>query len=178
MTKKLLWKQLAILNLRRAVSVACGVLIACTLMAATPQKAPSSKAFIQNVYANYQNLAPGTHPPYLLGKAKRKRLFSERFVKAVERDERCTPAGDMGALSADVFIAAQDFGERGIGPITIRALGGNRFTVGFEAFPGHLPAERSTSKVTMQLVLQNGQWRIANIDQALEALESSRCVLG
>ena len=114
-------------------------------------------------------------PASTLGKALRNRYFAERFVKALERDERCTAPGDMGALSADIFISAQDFGERGIGPISIKALGRDRFTIKFEGFPEHPARERSTSKVSMQLILQNGQWRIANIDQALEALESAHC---
>jgi hypothetical protein len=175
MTEIRLWKPFTLHNNRRAVSVACGMLFACALAAGAPQKALSSKAFIQKIYANYQNLAPGTDIPDVLSKALRKDYFSERFTTALERDERCTPAGDIGALSADVLIAAQDFGETGIGPITIKAIGGERFKVEFELFPEYPSAERSTSIVTVQLVLLNGQYRIANIDQALEALESAPC---
>jgi hypothetical protein len=81
----------------------------------------------------------------------------------------------MGALSADVFIAAQDHGERGIGPIKIKAMGQNRFTIQFNVFPENLPAELYPTTINMQLVLQKGQWRIGNIDQALETLETAPC---
>ncbi len=147
------------------------------LTASAADKKTSPEAFIQSVYARYQNLEPGTHPPYLVSKPLRHSYFSQRFIKALERDQRCTPEGEMGALSADIFIAAQDFGERGIGPIKIKAIGQNRFTIQFDVFPEAPPPERSPSKVTLQLVMQNGEWRIGDVDQALQTLESAPCTL-
>lgn len=67
--------------------------------------------------------------------------------------------------------------ERGIGPIKIKAIGQNRFTIQFDVFPEAPPPERSPSKVTLQLVMQNGEWRIGDVDQALQALESTPCTL-
>ncbi len=175
MAINLLYRQRANLKHRFAASLTFWALSTAAMAAAPSQEISSPEAFIQSVYANYQNLAPETDTPNFFGAALRKRYFSERFVKALERDERCTPEGDIGALSSDVFIAAQDFGQNGIGPISIKALGRARFAVSFELFPESPPAERSISKISLQLVLQNSQWRIANLDQALEALESSQC---
>ncbi len=175
MIKKLLCKQLANRKSKVATSVALWILASVAIAAEVPGKMPLPNVFIQSAYAKYQNLRPGTNPPHLLGKAQRSSYFSERFVKALERDERCTPQGDVGTLGADIFIAAQDFGDRGIGPITIKALGENRFAIKFDVFPERPPAERYPTTVKMQLVMQNGSWRIANIDAALEALEAAPC---
>ena len=172
MIKKSICKQLTNRKSKLATSVALWILASVAVAADVPGKMPLPNVFIQSAYAKYQNLRPGTFTPFLAGKALRKSYFAERFVKALERDERCTPQGDMGTLGADIFIAAQDFGARGIGPITIKALGENRFAIKFDVFPEQPPAERYPSTVKMQLVMHSGHWRIANIDGALEALEA------
>ena len=174
MIKDSLSKQRANRNRKVAASAALWLMTSFAVAAETQGKMPLAKVFIQNAYAKYQNLTPGTYP-HLLDKAVRSNYFAERFVKALERDERCTPLGDMGALSADIFIAAQDIGERGIGQVDIKALGQNSFEIKFDVFPEHPPAERFPTKVKMQLVMQNGSWRIADIDGALELLEAAPC---
>jgi hypothetical protein len=173
--KKPLCKQLTQPKSNVAIAIALWLVASVAVAAGVPEKAPSPTVFIQGIYAKYQNLKPGTYPPFLLDKTQRKSYFAERFIKALERDERCTPPGDMGTLGADIFLATQDYGDRGIGPVSIKALGQNRFEIKFDVFPENPPAERYPSKVKMQLVMQNGTWRIANIDDALESLDAAPC---
>jgi hypothetical protein len=137
--------------------------------------AESPEQFIKRIYAYYQQ-PPNLKQPDPQYSAERKRIFSKRFVAALERDERCTPEGDVGFVNGMLLINAQDFGDRGIGPIAIEALDNQRYAVRFELFPEQDAAHRAAVTVTLSLVRTANAWRIDDVDGIYAELTAQACV--
>lgn len=91
-------------------------------------------------------------------------FFDETVVRLVRADRDCkAPGWGVGNLDFDPILAAQDWGDNGIGDLQIKRMEGapEKYEVTFFLFPS---VSKVKTRLLYRLVKSAGRWRIADIE--------------
>jgi hypothetical protein len=134
-------------------------LLAIALGAASPLGDADSDpvALITAIYQTYTDIAPGED-----GTPDVQDVYSKRLQALIDKDEKETPEGDVGRIDWDLFVDGQDWqlSELKIVPVSQEAVQAEvRATFKNFGEPGD---------ILYTLVLENGHWRIDDIQETLK----------
>lgn len=134
-------------------------LLAIALGAASPLGDADSDpvALITAIYQTYADIAPGED-----GTPDVQDVYSKRLQALIDKDEKETPEGDVGRIDWDLFVDGQDWqlSELKIVPVSQEAVQAEvRAT--FKNFG-------EPRDILYTLVLENGHWRIDDIQETLK----------
>ena len=114
-------------------------------------------ALLTAIYKTYTDIGPGEDGvPGLPG------VYSKRLQALIDKDEKETPEGDVGRIDWDLFVDGQDWqlSELKIVPVSKEAAQAEvRAT--FKNFD-------EPRDILYTLVLENGHWRIDDIQETLK----------
>jgi len=136
------------------------VFTACVL-ASSVFAADSPKALLEQLYAAHQ---PWIHKDALEDDAALPHWFDAELVRLILADRHCkAPGWGVGNLDFDPILAAQDYGDHGLGDLRFRKLpnAGERWEASFLLFPGI--SDRRT-KIVYRIVKEKGDWKIGDIE--------------
>ena len=134
-------------------------LLAVVLGAASPPAGVDGDpvALLTAIYKTYTDIGPGEDGvPELSG------VYSKRLQALIDKDEKETPEGDVGRIDWDLFVDGQDWQltELKIGPVSQDATQAEvRATFNNFGEP---------RDILYTLVLENGHWRIDDIQETLK----------
>lgn len=122
---------------------------------------PGPEAVLKALYAAHQPWAGKD----VLSDGHLSDFFDENVVRRVRADRDCkAPGWGVGNLDFDPILAAQDFGDHGIGDLQINRTDGGaaeKYEVTFFLFPG---VSKVKTRLVYRLVKSAGRWRIADIE--------------
>lgn len=112
----------------------------------------SARAFARNLYTAYQ-----TGDPDYLGR-KADRIFTQKLLGLIRRDQATTPSGDVGILDGDPICDCQDAAGLRLTHLAINAAGpGRAQAVVTLRFSGEI------RPLKLDLVATRAGWRVADI---------------
>jgi hypothetical protein len=121
--------------------------------------------YLRKVYGNYQNLQ--NHQMVSDPQSQPELYFSKELAELILRDARCTPKGDAPYIDGMLFLDAQDFGEHGIGPVSIQHKKSGNYVVRFASFPELQKEASGPRSVNLRLIQERGNWRVADVANLL-----------
>jgi Protein of unknown function (DUF3828) len=144
---------------RKGMRIIALVLTAIALGAAAPpaQVYGDPVALITTIYNTYTEIAPDADGmPGLPG------IYSKRLQALVDKDEKETPEGEVGRIDWDLFVDGQDWQltELKIVPVS-QSTSHAEVRATFKNFG-------EAHDILYTLVLENGQWRIDDIQETLK----------
>ena len=134
-------------------------LLAVVLSAASPPAGVDGDpvALLTAIYKTYTDIGPGEDGvPELSG------VYSKRLQALIDKDEKETPEGDVGRIDWDLFVDGQDW------QLTdLKIVPGLKEATRAEVRgrPSRISMNRATFDT---LVLENGHWRIDDIQETLK----------
>ena len=136
------------------MSIRKWILLAAALAPLPALAAPiqDAREFTVGLYAAYSH----GEPDFLGDRAAT--TFAPHLLALIRSDQARTPSGDIGTIDWDPICGCQDNGGMKVGRVEVDTPGADRArAIVTLSFPGE------TTLVTLDLVLQKGAWRVADI---------------
>jgi uncharacterized protein DUF3828 len=130
-----------------------GLLLALTCPACvTAKDAPSARTFVEQLYASY---TPDVAPKVLGADASK--IFAAPLLALIREDQK-RAQGEIGLLDHDPVCGCQDSGRMKTQSISVAEQSRSRARATV-----NLANAGETKKLDLDLTLENGRWRIADI---------------